>query len=314
MNIFYNAEEQNLRAGWRMALFLVALTAGLMIVNPPLLWVVKHLPWLSKQIANECILYGTLLLVTFLIIHFLERRPFTSIGLAANGRVLKELGQGILIGGGMITVVFVIEYSAGMISLTFKPLTIVEVVQYTSTSVGIFVLGAFGEELLFRGYLFQTLVEGAGKIISVAIFAVFFGVAHSSNPHVTFFSMANIALAGVFLSAAYLKTRSLWFPIALHFTWNFLMNHIYSFPVSGIQFGQYQLGVLIQSGPEWLTGGAFGPEGGALATLVLIGGTAVIWFSPWIRISEKAWLKEQWLAVRMQTAADTVVSENAGTN
>ncbi|MDE3057103.1 MAG: CPBP family intramembrane metalloprotease [Bacteroidota bacterium] len=314
MNIFYNVEEQNLRAGWRMAIFLVALTAGIMIVNPPLMWILKHFIWLSKPFASEFIFYGALLLITFLVIHFLERRPFASVGLAANGRVLKELGQGIFIGGGMITIVFVIEYSAGMIALTFKPLSVVEVFQYTSTSAGIFVLGAFGEEILFRGYLFQTLAEGAGKTIAVAAFAVFFGVAHSSNPHVTFFSMANIALAGVFLSAAYLKTRSLWFPVALHFTWNFLMNHIYSFPVSGIQFGQYQLGVLIQSGPEWLTGGTFGPEGGALATLVLIGGTAFIWFSPWIRISEKAWLKEQWLAARMQTAANTAITEDAGTS
>jgi membrane protease YdiL (CAAX protease family) len=314
MNIFYNSEEQNLRAGWRMAIFLAALAAGLMAVNPPLLWVLKHFSWLPKPFASEFIFYGTLLLITFLIIHFLERRPFASIGLAANGRILPEVGQGFFLGGGMITVVFVIEYSMGIISLTFKPLTTAEVFQCTSESIGIFVLGAFGEELLFRGYLFQTLTEGAGKIISVAAFAIFFGVAHSSNPHVTFFSMANIALAGVFLSAAYLKTRSLWFPIALHFTWNFLMNHIYSFPVSGIQFSQYQLGVLIQSGPEWLTGGTFGPEGGALATLMLIGGTAFIYFSPWIRISEKAWRKEQWLASRMHAAADTVVAEDVGTN
>jgi uncharacterized protein len=178
--------------------------------------------------------------------------------------------------------------------LSFKSLTLVEVSRLLGASVFIFVMGAAGEELLFRGYLFQTMMEGTGKIIAVVAFALFFGFAHWSNPNVTTFSLINVGLAGVWLSIAYVKTRTLWFPIALHFSWNFLQNHIFSFPVSGIQFEKFQLGTLVQSGPAWLTGGPFGPEGGALATVMLVCSGAFIYFSPWIRMSEKAWTREKW--------------------
>ncbi|MGA9407126.1 MAG: CPBP family intramembrane glutamic endopeptidase, partial [Bacteroidota bacterium] len=176
-------------------------------------------------------------------------------------------------------------------------------------SIVIFVLGAFGEELLFRGYLFQTMVEGTGKIIAVVVFASFFGYAHASNPNITFFSLVNVALAGVWLSLAYFKTRTLWFPIALHFSWNFFQNHIFSFPVSGIQFQKFQLGVLTQSGPVWLTGGSFGPEGGALATLMLVVAGIFIYFSDWITLSEKAWTVERWNAMKAESAADEQIPE-----
>jgi hypothetical protein len=177
------------------------------------------------------------------------------------------------------------------------------------TSVVIFVIGAFGEELLFRGYLFQTMVEGTGKIIAVVVFACFFGFAHFNNPNVTFFSLVNVALAGVWLSLAYFKTRTLWFPIALHFSWNFLQNHIFSFPVSGIQFEKYQLGVLKQSGPVWLTGGSFGPEGGALATIMLVVAGIFIYFSDWITLSKNAWTIEKWNAAKAGLPADEQKTE-----
>jgi membrane protease YdiL (CAAX protease family) len=67
-----------------------------------------------------------------------------------------------------------------------------------------------------------------------------------------------------------MKTRSLWLPFGLHVSWNYSQTVIYSFPTSGIDFAGFQLGETVQTGPEWITGGAFGPEGGALATLMLI--------------------------------------------
>ncbi len=222
---------------------------------------------------------------------------------------MRELGQGVLIGGGMMTIIFVTEYSLGLVTLSFKPLSLYEGMHLFGASIVIFVLGAFGEELLFRGYLFQTMVEGTGKIIAVVVFASFFGYAHASNPNITFFSLVNVALAGVWLSLAYFKTRTLWFPIALHFSWNFFQNHIFSFPVSGIQFQKFQLGVLTQSGPVWLTGGSFGPEGGALATLMLVVAGIFIYFSDWITLSEKAWTVERWNAMKAESAADEQIPE-----
>jgi hypothetical protein len=59
----------------------------------------------------------------------------------------------------------------------------------------------------------------------------------------------------------------------LHFAWNFTQTTIYAFPTSGLAFEDRKLWVLEQTGPDWITGGAFGPEGGLLATLALLLGT-----------------------------------------
>ena len=297
--IFYNENEQNIRAGWRMGIFTIALLAITSAVQWPLRMLLPHDTLLPGYVKGEVVLYGSLLLVTWLIAKFLEHRPpLASVGLPMRGNLLRELGQGTLIGGGMMMVIFAAEYSLGMITFTFKPLSVGEEARLFCASGVIFVVGAFGEELMFRGYLFQTMIEGTGKLIAVLAFSAFFGLAHASNPNVTFFSLVNVALAGVWLSIAYFKTRSLWFPIALHFSWNFTQNHICSFPVSGIPFTKFQLGVLVQSGPNWLTGGSFGPEGGALATLMLILAGAFIWYSPWISSWPSAWSIEQWREMR----------------
>ncbi len=309
-SIFYNELEKNIRAGWRMGIFVVALSGMTVLFNMPAKWMMSHVHFFPSFVSGEIVFYGALLVTTWIVIKFLERRPpFSSVGFPLHRNALRELGQGALIGGGMMTIIFVTEYSLGLVTLSFKPLSLYEGMHLFGASIVIFVLGAFGEELLFRGYLFQTMVEGTGKIIAVVVFASFFGYAHASNPNITFFSLVNVALAGVWLSLAYFKTRTLWFPIALHFSWNFFQNHIFSFPVSGIQFQKFQLGVLTQSGPVWLTGGSFGPEGGALATLMLVVAGIFIYFSDWITLSEKAWTVERWNAMKAESAADEQIPE-----
>jgi hypothetical protein len=314
-NIFYNAIEGNIRAGWRMGIFTGVLVGMTFVFGMPTRWIMTHTHIVPQFVAGESVFYAALLLSTWLIAKYLERRPpFSSVGFSLNDDIMRELGQGLLIGGGMMTIIFVTEYGLGMVTLSFKPLTLVEMSRLFGASVFIFVMGAAGEELLFRGYLFQTMVEGMGKIIAVVAFALFFGYAHWRNPNVTTFSLINVALAGVWLSIAYFKTRTLWFPIALHFSWNFLQNHIYSFPVSGIQFEKFQLGTLVQSGPAWLTGGSFGPEGGALTTVMLVCSGAFIYFSPWIRMSEKAWTREKWKAEKaaVEIAAQSNETQSEG--
>jgi len=304
-SVFYNETERTIRAGWRMGIFIAGFTGIGYIFNLPAKLILPHVHFLPPFMAGEAVLYAALLLTTWLVVKFLEGRPpLSSVGFPLHGNVLRELWQGTLIGGGMMTIIFVTEYSFGLVTLSFKSLSFIEVSHLFGASVLIFIIGAFGEELLFRGYLFQTMVEGTGRIIAVVVFASFFGFAHASNPNVTFFSLVNVALAGVWLSLAYFKTRTLWFPIALHFSWNFFQNHIFSFPVSGIQLEKYQLGVLTQSGPVWLTGGTFGPEGGALATLMLVVAGLFIYFSDWITLSENAWTIEKWNSAKAEQAVD----------
>ena len=142
------------------------------------------------------------------------------------------------------------------------------------TMAVILLLAAAFEEMAFRGYGFQRMVDAVGPVVATAVFAGLFGAVHIRNPSVTALALVNTALSGVLLSVAYLKTRGLWLPIGLHWAWNFFMGPVFSLPVSGIRVGPMLLrGEL--TGAKWLTGGAYGPEGGVVLTaacaLVIVG-------------------------------------------
>jgi membrane protease YdiL (CAAX protease family) len=132
--------------------------------------------------------------------------------------------------------------------------------------------------MLFRGYPLQTLTRANLAWLGVLLTSVPFAAVHLNNPHaVPGFTFVNTALAGVWLAVAYLRTRSLWLPLALHWSWNWAQASL-GFPVSGIErFAPAPLLQAINAGPDWLTGGAYGIEGGAACTVALLISTLVIW-------------------------------------
>lgn len=129
-------------------------------------------------------------------------------------------------------------------------------------------LGAgVGEEIVTRGVLFRIVEEGLGTWWALAISALFFGFAHGHNPGATAWSSAAIAIeAGVLFALIYHLTRSLWPCIGLHAAWNFAQGTIYGIPVSGTLAEGWL--VSMRSGPDWLSGGAFGAEASVVALLI----------------------------------------------
>ncbi|MEJ7710723.1 MAG: CPBP family intramembrane glutamic endopeptidase [Pyrinomonadaceae bacterium] len=88
----------------------------------------------------------------------------------------------------------------------------------------------------------------------------------------------NTALAGAWLAVAYIKTRSLWFPLGVHWAWNWMMGAVLGLPVSGItSLTPQPLLRVASNAPEWLTGGSYGIEGGVACTLALTLSTIFIW-------------------------------------
>lgn len=135
--------------------------------------------------------------------------------------------------------------------------------------------GAIVEELLFRGVVFRLVQEWAGTWIALTVSAAIFGLAHVANPGATWFSSLAIALeAGVLLGAAFVVTRNLWFPIGLHFAWNFCEGPIFGTQVSGNVLQTTALTARLR-GPAIVTGGSFGPEAG-LAALVTCSIAAIV--------------------------------------
>jgi hypothetical protein len=133
------------------------------------------------------------------------------------------------------------------------------------TSVLLF--GAVGEEMLFRGYGFQVLVPAYGTVATVLPMSVLFAAAHLDNLNVTKLALFNTFAWGVVLSFSLLRSGDLWFPIGMHFGWNWALP-IFGVNVSG--FTMRMTGVAL----EWKTselwsGGVYGPEGGLCCTIVL---------------------------------------------
>lgn len=132
---------------------------------------------------------------------------------------------------------------------------------------------AVAEELIFRGFIFQRLISGTGTIPAQLALAAYFTLNHagglSQAGDVKYIGMANIFLASLMFGAAYLRTRSLALPIALHFALNFVQGTILGFGVSGNETS----GVLVpqlSAAPDWWTGGAFGLEASLPGTLAVI--------------------------------------------
>ncbi|GIG41660.1 CPBP family intramembrane glutamic endopeptidase [Cellulomonas phragmiteti] len=134
-------------------------------------------------------------------------------------------------------------------------------------TVGFLAAGAVAEELIFRGLVFRLVEERTGTWVALVVSAVLFGAMHLMNPDASLWGAVAIAVeAGGVLGAAYAATRTLWLPIGLHLGWNVALGGIFGAEVSGSDLTQ---GLLhgVTSGPDLLTGGAFGPEGSVYAVV-----------------------------------------------
>ena len=126
------------------------------------------------------------------------------------------------------------------------------------------------EEIVCRGVLFRLLEEKLGSYIAIVVSALIFGMLHMANPGASIWIALALALqAGVLLSVAYVYSRSLWFPIAIHFAWNFVQSGIFGANLSGNEMNVSLLTTHIE-GSEWVTGGVFGIEASVQATVVCL--------------------------------------------
>ncbi|WP_330274743.1 CPBP family intramembrane metalloprotease [Lentzea sp. NBC_00516] len=133
------------------------------------------------------------------------------------------------------------------------------------------------EEVLFRGVLFRILEERAGTVISLVVSSLLFGATHLVNVNATLWGALAIGLTGgAMLASAYVVTQSLWFPIGLHFAWNFTHAGLFGIAVSGSNDVPNGLLRTTLSGSSVLTGGTFGPEASLIALLVCLAATVLL--------------------------------------
>jgi len=215
-----------------------------------------------------------------------EGRPLGSIGIRLHRRWKLELVGGLGLGSLMVLVVAALEQALGLATFSRDPTAATGVLKSGVFFCGLLLIAASNEELAFRGYAFQRLVESIGAGGAIAISSAVFGLGHLINPHHTWLSTLNTALVGILFAVAYLRTRALWLPIGMHFAWNFLMGYALGLPVSGLVIPTAVLKTEAR-GSVWLTGANYGPEGSLLATVAIVGATFCVLLSRRIYISEE---------------------------
>ena len=193
-----------------------------------------------------------------------EKRNVTEF---ASKRIAKNLIIGILVGFTLQSLTILVIYLNGSYSVVA-----VNPVSFILIPFAIMFTVAIIEEILVRGIIFRILEEKLGSYISLTISSVLFGVFHLANPNGTLISVICIITAGFLFGAAFIYSRSLWLPIAIHFAWNFTQSGIFGAITSGNEKTNNLLESKIQ-GPEYITGGEFGPEGSIQAIIFCVIGT-----------------------------------------
>jgi len=208
------------------------------------------------------------ILVYILLYRSYEKRKITELSTKGIG---KHLGLGILLGVVLQSLtVLVIYLSGGFTVVSVNSILLVVPALTLSFSAAIF------EEVFFRGIIFRITEEKLGSYLALLISALIFGALHLANPNGSLIVAIGLAIqAGLLLAAAYIYTRSLWFPIAIHFAWNFTQAGIFGAAVSGNALGESILTTRIE-GVSWITGGSFGPEGSIQATLFCLVPTVIL--------------------------------------
>ncbi|WP_111709565.1 CPBP family intramembrane glutamic endopeptidase [Lutibacter citreus] len=204
---------------------------------------------------------GTLLVVWFFM-KFLDKESFIKLGFQTKNR-LKDFIVGLLIG---TVIMFTGYFLLLFLNEIYFQKTIIDLKEILLTII-LFICVAVTEEVLLRGYILKNLMISFNKYLALIISSALFAAMHGFNPNIDLFSMSNIFLAGILLGLSYIYTKNLWFPIALHLSWN-LFQSLLGFNVSGQD--SYSLIEFSIKDNNILNGGAFGFEGSILSVIAML--------------------------------------------
>jgi membrane protease YdiL (CAAX protease family) len=206
------------------------------------------------------------LVANLISLRIYERAHLTIIGLYWNRASRRNLLLGLL--GGMLAayVVAGLPLLVGMAHLETIPGSEPQwrIILFTT---GMLLFGAFGEEMLFRGYGFQVLLGPLGAAATVLPVGLLFGLAHRDNLNFSALGFVNTVLWGVLLGYAFLRSGDLWLPIGLHFGWNWVLP-LFGANLSGFTMRLTGYQMRWHTGPAW-SGGEYGPEASTLTTIAV---------------------------------------------
>ena len=243
--------------GAAMAMFLpLALTFALM---EALLPKDMGVAWPNLAAALVCALGY------WIYVNRVERREVTELGgSGAPGEWARGAGLGVLLG--LLTL-------APLWSLGFYRIEGSGDSSSLIKQIPEMLLVSVIEELLIRGVMFRIAEQAWGSRRALVFSTVLFVAAHLPG-EISLLGVLVTAAASLAFTAAYQLSRRLWLPMGMHFAWNYLFSAVFSVPVSGHEAKGWLHGSM--SGPEWLSGGAYGVEASAIALLVWVVAAAIL--------------------------------------
>ena len=282
--IFIN-DFGRLRSGWRLLIFVTAFVALTFLIATVLRIAIIFVWPRTTHFVDDLIYRAGLLIAAlgagYFCARLLEGLPWRSLGLTFHSGWLRDLILGFVIGFASLVVAVAIASKGFKFSLGNTGW--LSIVRAGIGSGALLFVAALAEEAMFRGYGLQTLTRAKLAWLGVLLTSVPFALVHLNNPNVVRgVTFANTALAGVWLAAAYLRTRSLWLALGVHWSWNWALGWFFGLPVSGMRLVSNPLLATQDSGPKWLTGGSYGIEGGVACTIALILFTVFLWKTRWL--------------------------------
>ena len=292
--IFYN-EAGRPRSGWRFSVFLALFLLLSVIFVVGAVAVLSNLPIGFTQgsllyfIVPFAVSAAVSIFLGWLLGKVFEDLPFRALGCWFTRNWLKDLILGLIIGAISLGFAAWIAYFFGGMKFEMNQTSgSVPILLTLSVTLLVFTVGAISEEVLFRGYLLQTMSRSNLFLLGTFLTSLFFASAHNDNPSASIFSWLNTFIAGIWFALAYLKTRNLWFPFGIHLAWNWVQGSILGINVSGLdQLATAPMVRVTESGNAFIGGGDYGIEGGIACTIALVFSTALIYFLPIFKPTEE---------------------------
>ena len=231
----------------------------------------------TSELLLMLFLTAVCIALCFLYCLVIERRPIRTMGLTKR-RLIPDYLIGAVIGVGMMGAAVMLSWAGGGLRYIGAENSIPWGTMLAFLCA--WMIQGFSEELNFRGFFMMTLGTHNHRLSAVIGSSVLFAAAHLLNDGISVWAVCNLTLFGLFAALYFLRTDSIWGIAAIHSMWNASQGNVFGLKVSGINIPATFLHFEQTEGHTWLNGGAFGPEGGAAVTVVLLIGVIVMFLLP----------------------------------
>lgn len=270
---WFVAGTHRLRAPWRLSVFVGVFMAAWMMANAMLYPLLATLTsWTETPLAFA----GWLMLAAtwaacVVALRQIDDAPWEAIALGRTAWRASALWRGTWLGAAAISATALLLLVTGTLRAEWLAdgTSLADWFGAALRMTWLLAPAALWEELVFRGYLWRVADDAAGPRVALWATSVGFAMVHLLNPGATVQSLTAVFLAGVLLGLVRQGTGSLPAAWLAHLAWNWVMAAVLHVPVSGLPF-EAPGWRLVPTGPDWWTGGAWGPEGGAAAFLVFV--------------------------------------------